>query len=161
MNISRTILLLMISFFFSACAPKEYVKQNSAFIMFKTPTFKYADMGFIYENKDEIKVEIYGSGQALMTLEISEASVCMSLLECMSKRSFNKEVLNSMYPEDILENIFRGKPIMYGEGLEKNRNGFTQNIIKQGKYNIDYSVLNNEVIFRDTINAIFIKIKKQ
>ena len=161
MNISRTILLLMISFFFSACAPKEYVKQNSAFIMFKTPTFKYADMGFIYENKDEIKVEIYGSGQALMTLEISETSVCMSLLECMSKRSFNKEVLNSMYPEDILENIFRGKPIMYGEGLEKNRNGFTQKIVKEDKYNIHYSVLNNEIIFRDTINAILIKVKKQ
>ena len=161
MKVSRIILLLMISFFFSACAPKEYVKQNSAFIMFKTPTFKYADMGFIYENKDEIKVEIYGSGQALMTLEISEASVCMSLLECMSKSSFNKEVLNSMYPEDILENIFRGKPIMYSEGLEKNRNGFTQKIVKEDKYDIHYSVLNNEIIFRDTINAILIKVKKQ
>ena len=161
MNNSRIILLLMISFFFSACAPKEYVKQNSAFIMFKTPTFKYADMGFIYENKDEIKVEIYGSGQALMTLEISETSVCMSLLECMSKRSFNKEALNSMYPEDILENIFRGKPIMYSEGLEKNRNGFTQKIVNSGKYNIDYSVLNKQIIFRDTMNAILIKIKKQ
>ena len=160
MNISRILLLLMISFFFSACAPKEYVKQNSAFIMFKTPTFKYADMGFIYENKDEIKVEIYGSGQALMTLEISEASVCMSLLECMSKRSFNKEVLNSMYPEDILENIFRGKPIMYSEGLEKNRNGFTQKIVKSNKYNIDYSVFNNQILFRDTINDILIKVKR-
>ena len=157
---NRIILLLMISFFFGACAPKEYVKQNSAFVMFKTPTFKYADMGFIYENKDEIKVEIYGSGQALMTLEISEASVCMSLLECMSKRSFNKEVLSSMYPEDILENIFRGKPIMYGEGLEKNRNGFTQKIAKEDKYDIDYSVLNKQIIFRDTMNTILIKIKK-
>ena len=129
--------------------------------MFKTPTFKYADMGFIYENRDEIKVEIYGSGQALMTLEISEASVCMSLLECMSKSSFNKKVLSSRYPEDILENIFRGKPVMQGEGLEKNRNGFTQKIIKEDKYNIHYSVLNKQIVFRDTMNAILIKIKKQ
>ena len=160
MNMSRIILLLMISFFFSACAPKEYVKQNSAFIMFKTPTFKYADMGFIYENKDEIKVEIYGSGQALMTLEISESSVCMSLLECMSKGSFNKEVLSSMYPEDILENIFRGKPIMHSAGLEKNRNSFTQKIAKEDKYNIDYSVLNKQIIFRDTINDTLIRVKR-
>ncbi len=158
----RSIILTFIALFFlSACAQKQYIKQNSALIVFKTPTFKYADMGFVYENSDEVKVEIYGSGQALMTLEISEASVCMSLLECMSKSSFNKEVLNSMYPEDILENIFRGKPIMYGEGLEKNRNGFTQTIVKEDKYDIHYSVLNNEIIFRDTINAILIKVKKQ
>jgi hypothetical protein len=161
MNFKRTVSILIVSFLVSACVPKEYVEQNSAFIMFKTPTFKYADMGFIYENEEEIKVEIYGSGQALMSLEISETSVCMSLLECMSKSTFNKEVLHSTYPEDILENIFRGKPILNGVGLEKKGTGFTQKIIKKDKYNIDYSVLKNEVIFRDTINTILIKIKKQ
>ncbi len=161
MNFKRTVSLLIISFLLSACVPKEYVKQNSAFIMFKTPTFKYADMGFIYENEEEIKVEIYGSGQALMSLELSETSVCMSLLKCMSKSAFNKEVLSGMYPEDILENIFRGKPLFNGVGLEKKGTGFTQNILKKDKYNIHYSVLKNEVIFRDTINTILIKVKKQ
>ena len=145
----------------SACASKEYVQQNSAYIMFKTPTFKYADMGFIYENKEEIKIEIYGSGQALMSLEISETSVCMSLLECMGKSAFNKEVLSDLYPEDIMENIFRGRALFNGAGLEKKGTGFTQKIVKKDKYNIDYSVLNNEVIFHDTINTIDIKIKKQ
>ena len=161
MKQKRTILLIMVSFLFSACAPKEYVKQNSAYIMFKTPTFKYADMGFIYENDKEVKVEIYGSGQALMSLEISETSVCMSLLECMDKSAFNKEVLTGMYPEDILENIFRGKPLFNGMGLEKKGTWFTQKIVKKDKYNIEYSVLKNEIIFRDTINTILIKVKKQ
>jgi len=161
MDFKRTVLFFVAGFLLSACVPKNYVTQNSALIIFKTPTFKYADMGFIYENEEEIKVEIYSSGQALMSLEISETTVCMSLLECMGKNAFNTEVLSSMYPEDILENIFRGKAIFNAEGLEKNRNGFTQKIIKEGKYNIDYSVLNNEVIFRDTINTILIKIKKQ
>ena len=161
MNFKRTVSLLIMGFLLSACAPKEYVKQNSAFIMFKTPTFKYADMGFIYENEEEIKVEIYGSGQALMSLEISETSVCMSLLECMGKSAFNKEVLSGMYSEDILENIFRGKPLFNGIGLETKGTGFTQKIVKKDKYNIDYSVLNNEIIFRDTINTILIKVKKQ
>ena len=161
MNFKRTVSILLIGFFLSACTPKEYVKQNSAYIMFKTPTFKYADMGFIYENEEEIKVEIYGSGQALMSLEISETSVCMSLLECMGKSAFNKEVLSGMYPENILENIFRGRPLFNGTGLEKKGTGFTQKIVKKDKYNIDYSVLNNEVIFHDTINAIDIKVKKQ
>jgi len=161
MDFRGTILFFVAGFLLSACVSKNYVTQNSALIIFKTPTFKYADMGFIYENEEEIKVEIYSSGQALMSLEISETTVCMSLLECMGKSAFNAEVLSSMYPEDIVENIFRGKVIFNGEGLEKNRNGFTQKIIKEDKYNIDYSVLNNEVIFRDTINTILIKIKKQ
>jgi len=161
MKFKRTIVMIMVSFLLGACAPKEYVEQNSAFIMFKTPTFKYADMGFIYDNGKEMKVEIYGSGQALMSLEISESSVCMSLLECMSKSAFNKEVLNSMYPENTLENIFRGKKVFNGVGVKTKGNGFTQKIIKKDKYDIDYSVLNNQIIFHDTINTILIKVKKQ
>lgn len=145
----------------NACASKEYVQQNSAYIMFKTPTFKYADMGFIYENEKEVKIEIYSSGQPLMSLEISETSVCMSLLECMSKSIFNKEVLSSLYPEDSLENILRGRPLFNGTGLEKKGTGFTQKIVKKDKYNIDYSVLNKQIIFRDTINSILIQVKKQ
>lgn len=161
MNFKRIFVLFMTVFLLSACAPKEYVKQNSAYIIFKTPTFKYADMGFIYENKDEIKVEIYGSGQALMSLEITESSVCMSLLECMGKSSFNKEVLSSMYPDELLENIFRGKPLFDRAGFETRGTGFTQKIVKKDKYNIEYSVLKNETIFHDTINSILIKVKKQ
>lgn len=161
MNFKRTVSLLMVSFLFGACAPKEYIKQNSTFIMFKTPTFKYADMGFIYENEEEVKVEIYGSGQALISLEISKNKICMSLFECMSNKQFNKEALSVLYPDEILDDIFRGKTIFNGVSLEKNSNGFTQNIVKENQYNIHYSVLNNEIIFRDTINAISIKIKKQ
>ena len=145
----------------NGCTSKEYVQQNAAYIMFKTPTFKYADMGFIYENEQEIKIEIYGTGQALMSLQISETSVCMNLLECMSKSAFNKKVLSGMYPEDILENIFRGRALFNGIGLEKRGTGFTQKIVKKEKYNIDYSVLNQQIIFRDTINAILIQVKKQ
>ena len=161
MNIRLLISLIITLFFLQACVSKPYVKQNSALIVFKTPTFKYADMGFVYENSDEVKVEIYGSGQALMSLTISETSVCMSLLECMSKESFNKKVLSSMYPREILDDIFRGNPIFAGKNLKRSRNGFTQKIVKEDKYNIHYSVLNNEIIFRDTINTILIKVKKQ
>jgi hypothetical protein len=161
MNFQKTLLLLFLSFFVSACASKEYVTQNTAFILFKTPTFKYADMGFIYENEDEVKVEIYGSGRAIMSLNISQSSVCMSLLECMGKSVFNQEVLSGMYPDTLLENIFRGEPLMNGIGLEKKGDGFTQKIIKKDKYNIEYTVLNKQIIFHDTINSILIQVKKQ
>lgn len=85
----------------------------------------------------------------------------MSALECMSKESFNTKVLDESYPEDILDNIFRGKKIFAGYGLLKKSNGFTQDIVKDGKYTIHYSVLNNDITFRDTMNAIWVKVKKQ
>jgi len=153
--------LLGLIFFLSACGNQPYLKENSAFIVFKTPTFKYADMGFVYENSSEVKAEIYGSGQAVMSLRISGDSVCMSLLACMSKKKFNQQILAADYPDMVLEHIFRGKPVFLGQNMNKTRNGFTQNIVKPNKYNIHYSVLNNEIIFRDTINKILIKIKKQ
>ena len=153
--------ILGLVFFLSACGSQPYLKENSAFIVFKTPSFKYADMGFIYENNSEVKAEIYGSGQALMSLTISGDSVCMSLFACMSRKEFNQQVLSVAYPDMILEHIFRGKPLFSGQNLKKTRNGFTQNIVNQNKYNIHYTVLNNEIIFRDTINKILVKVKKQ
>jgi len=144
----------------SACTNKTYTKHESVFIVFKTPTFKYADLGFIYENKDEIKVEIYSSGQAVLSLEVSQSFVCMSFLECMSKKSFNEEVLSAYYPVTILENIFKGQEIFNGINKIKTRNGFTQKLIKKDKYTINYSVLNKQIVFRDTINDILIKVKR-
>ncbi len=143
------------------CAEPSYTKQNSAYIVLKTPTFKYADMGFIYENSGEVKAEIYGSGQALMTLRVTKDSVCMSRLECMSKSTFNRQVLSSEYPPDTIEQIFRGKPVFGGANMVQKRNGFTQKLIKTDKYHIEYSVLNNQILFRDTINEILIKVIKQ
>ncbi|MEY3091213.1 MAG: hypothetical protein RL113_1529 [Pseudomonadota bacterium] len=160
MLVKRTFLVLIGIFVLSGCATKEYAQQKSAYILFKTPTFKYADMGFVYENDDEVKAEIYSSGQPVMSLTITDASVCMSALECMGTKAFNEKVLSANYPEGILENIFRGEAIFGGAGSEKKGVTFTQHIKKEGKYNIEYSVLKNQITFRDTINAIKIMIKR-
>jgi hypothetical protein len=152
--------LLVWALLLNACTTKEYTKQESVFIVFKTPTFRHADLGFIYENEEEIKVEIYSSGQAVMSLEISQSRVCMSLLECMSKKSFNQKVLSATYPKSILNNIFQGKVIFSGLNVNQTRNGFTQKLMEANKYNINYSVLNKQILFRDTINDILIKVKR-
>ncbi len=157
MRFKSILVLTLIVFLFNGCLPKEYNKQKSALIIWKTPNFRYADMGFIYENDKSLKIEIYSSGQNTMTLNISNSHICMSLLECMSHEKFNSTVLSSIYPKDTLDNIFRGKKIFGGVGS----NGSTQKISKAGEYNIKYQVFNNQIIFRDTINNILIKIKKQ
>ena len=156
----KIFLLLFFSLLFVACATPTYTKQESAFIVFKTPAFKHADLGFIYENDTQTKVEIYSNGQALLSLTVGEEHICMSSFECLDKKSFNQKVLSKYYLEDILSNIFRGKAIFSGEKQQKIRNGFTQKIFKQGKYDIEYRVFNKQIVFRDTMNNILIKITR-
>lgn len=156
----KIVFILFSLLILAGCANKVYTKEESIFIVFKTPTFKHADLGFIYVNDEEIKVEIYSNGQALMSMEIGKENICMSLLKCMDKRSFNQTVLSQYYPKNILKDIFHGKAIFGGKSLVKMGNGFTQELSKINKYNINYSVLNKQIKFHDTINDIFIKIKR-
>jgi len=158
--IKKILLTSLIIALLAGCSSKNYTKQESVFIVFKTPTFKHADLGFVYKAKDALKVELYSAGQAVMALEITEATVCMSLLECMGKNSFNEAVLSGYYPTDLIDNVFRGEAIFSGKNKKLTRNGFTQSIIKENEYSINYSVLTNQIIFRDTINAILIKMKR-
>ena len=157
-KILLTITLLLIS----GCSSKNIVQeknQESAFIILKTPKIKYADMGFIYRSDSFIKVEIYQMGQAIMSLTINGMNICLSTLKCMEKRDFNKEMLIASYPDTLLENIFRGKPIFSGKNIKKESNGFSQNIEEKGKYSIKYEVNGDNKIFRDSKNHIKIEVR--
>ena len=152
---------LLLALYLSGCVRTEPQKTQSVMIVWKSPSFRYADMGFLSDYRDRLKVEIYGSGSAMMRLEIDDESICMSRYHCMPKRQFNSRLLSKSYPDDTLENIFRGKPIFGGKSFSQKRNGFTQNIKRSNLYEIIYSVLNNQIVFRDTINQIVIKVIKQ
>lgn len=160
MTYIKIICTAMTALWLGACSSKVYNKQESAFIVLKTPTFRYADLGFIYESNDSLKVEIYSSGQPIMRLSTTEDNVCMSLFECMDKKTFNKTVLNEAYPNNILENILKAQKIFDGQNIVETSNGFTQKIRKTNKYEIAYSVLNNQILFRDKMNHILIKVKR-
>lgn len=159
-EIGRIVLLLSV-LFFSGCVDTQPQRTQSALIVWKSPSFRYADMGFISDSGKQLKVEIYGSGSALMRLKIDGDLICMSRFNCMSKGHFNQKLLSAYYPDDTLENIFRSKPLFGGASLIRKRNGFTQNIQKPNAYSIVYTVLNNQTVFRDTINQIVIKVIKQ
>jgi hypothetical protein len=145
----------------NGCVEHSYMKQSSAVIFFKTPAFKYADAGFIYENPDELKVEIYQSGQALASLQIKKGSICMSSFECMRAEEFNTRVLHASYPASLLKEVFSAEPIFDKKGYTPNRSGFTQTIVKKGQYDINYRVLKHQISFHDKINDIKIKVIKQ
>jgi hypothetical protein len=158
--IKKLSIFFMLAFLFTACSTRTPQKQESAFIVMKTPKFKYADMGFISIGSN-VKVEIYGAGQPLMSLEINSMNVCMSTFKCLEKKDFNREMLSSSYPDTLLENIFRAKPIFNAEHLVKSKDGFTQKLTKKGEYDISYDVKGNQRIFRDSLNKILIKVREQ
>ncbi len=153
-------LLLGSILFFSACTGQPK-KEESAFIVLKTASMKYADMGFIKKSSSKVEVEMYAAGQPLVSIEINGMNVCMSTLKCMEKHDFNTKMLNGSYPDTLLENIFKSKPIFNSKNLEKKSDGFTQKIQKKDKYDITYTVVSGERKFRDTINKILIKVREQ
>ncbi len=156
----HTGLLLGSILFFNACTGQPK-KEESAFIVLKTAGMKYADMGFIKQSSSKVEVEMYAAGQPLVSIEINGMNICMSTFECMEKHDFNTKVLNSSYPDTLLENIFKSKPIFNSKNLEKNSDGFTQKIQKKDKYDITYTVISGERKFRDRINKILIKVREQ
>jgi len=120
---------------------------------------KYADQGFLYHDGKELRLEIYASGQAVLKLEVTPSQVCTGGF-CMSQKAFNARYLSPHYPEAIVEKILKGEALFDGRNLVENGEGFTQEIKKEGLYDIHYSVLNGSIVFRDTINHILIKIRK-
>jgi len=152
---------IILSLFFIGCAKKTTIfKQQSTMIVWKSQNFRYSDMGFISDNGDTLKIEIYQSGSAIMNLMIDAHRICMSRFKCLSKKSFNRTQLSEYYPDKLIENIFRGRYIFNGKNLQQQSNGFSQNIYLKNRYDIHYSLRNNKIIFRDIINKIIIKIIK-
>jgi len=152
---------IIISLFFIGCAKKITIsKQQSAMIVWKSPNFRYADMGFISDIGSNLKIEIYQSGSAIMSLMINRNNICMGRFQCLSKKSFNRRELSEYYPDKLIENIFRGRYIFNGKNLQQESNKFIQNIYLKDRYDIHYSLVNNEIIFRDSFNKILIKIVK-
>jgi hypothetical protein len=158
----KKLLIMVIAIYgLTACTGKDAKKQESAFIVMKTKTIKFADMGFIYSSSAGVKVEVYAAGQPLVDLDINSQNICLSLLKCMDKEQFNEDVLVADYPVTLLENIFKSKPIFNEKNLEKIEGGFEQKITKEGIYDISYSVVSGKRIFRDKINKILIKVREQ
>ncbi|SHO80357.1 Putative lipoprotein [hydrothermal vent metagenome] len=147
-----TILLLITS-----CSKPTYQSQKSALIVIKTQSLKYADMGFIYNNSDNTKVEIYSNGVASLSLEIYKNSICMGDFKCIEPNKFNNKFFASSYPKSFVTNIFNQRAIFGSKNLIKTSKGFIQKI-KSDKYDIEYSLSAKKSIFRDKINNILIKI---
>ncbi len=156
MRFIRIFFILWVSLFLG-CAPKSYMMNESRLIIIKTPKLKFADLGYIRKNIDEVRADLFVAGNLVQSIEINTL-VCVNE-GCISKSSFNEEYLNSAYPDDLMLNVLLARPIFNKASIKKTENGFIQEL-KSEEYNIIYKVENETIYFKDKKNKILIKIKK-
>jgi len=144
-------------FLFSGCAPKIYEKNESCFILIKSSLLKYADLGYIRKNEDEVRVDLFVLGNLVQSIEISTL-ICVNE-GCLTKSKFNEEYLSASYPNDLLLHVLLARPIFDKASLEVTKTGFRQ-VLNTPEYNIVYEVKEGNISFKDTKNKLKIKISK-
>ncbi len=149
-------ILLVFTLFFSACSIKNYEYTQTKIVTIKSPKIKFSDMGYLRNSQKSIELELFMAGKSIEKIAINHL-ICVSS-GCMSKSGFNKDYLNSAYPEDILQNILLSHAIYDGANLSKTAEGFTQKI-KDEDVDISYRVESGGVFFKDRKNGIIFNIK--
>jgi len=145
--------------FLSGCGARPFVHEDAATIIMKTHKIKFADTGYIRSNDDVVSLELFSAGIAVGKFEI-ESLVCVDGEGCMRKSSFNEEYLSEYYPDTLMENVLRSKPIYNGTNIVRSEHGFEQHIMDE-YVNITYKVTQRQLYFKDRKNRVLIKIKKQ
>ena len=143
-------------FLLGGCALKEYERSEPKLITLKTQQLRYNDVGFIRTGEDEVQAELFSAGQVVERFEIGRL-VCVTK-GCMTKSAFNGDYLHADYPDTLLQNVLRGRPIFDGAGRSEVPGGFTQQI-ENTEMAIDYRVVDGETEFRDRRNRILIRIR--
>jgi hypothetical protein len=151
--VSLLILLL------GGCVAKPFIQSDAATIILKSPRLKFADAGYLRSNDETVALELFSASQAVAKIEVQKL-ICVEGEGCMRKSRFNAEYLSAKYPDTLLENVLRSKPIYNGQNLVENERGFEQNIIDEG-VDIEYRITPRQIYFRDRANGVLIKIKKQ
>ncbi len=149
-------LLITLVLFFSACSVKDYKQTQSKIIIIKSPQIKFADLGYIRNSENSIELELFMAGKSIKKITINHL-VCVDE-GCMSKSGFNKDYLNSSYPNDTMQNLLLAKPIYGGKNLVKTDDGFEQ-MIKDENVDIKYKVDSKSTFFKDIKNKIIFKTK--
>jgi hypothetical protein len=144
-------------FLLAGCAPKKYELNESRLIIIKTPKMKYADLGYLRRDSDEVRLDLFVAGQLVQSIEI-DTLVCVEE-GCLSKSAFNAEYLHSSYPDDLLLDVLLARPIFEKTSMQITDEGFIQKL-KSTQYNITYKIENGDIYFKDMQNRLLIKISK-
>ncbi len=155
----RVLFAIFLAFMLSSCALKPKVEKSEALLVtFKTKKIAYRDTGFLKTAPNYANLQIFAMGNILMDLTLNDSGVCVNSY-CVDKESFNRKYLSKYYPDNLLENVLKGKPIFNGANMQETESGFIQKIKEDGKYDITYKVSNGKILFKDRLNRIIIALK--
>ncbi len=149
-------ILLIFTLFFSACSVKNYEHTQTKIITIKSPKIKFSDAGYLRNSEKIMELELFMAGKCIEKITVNHL-ICVSD-GCMSKSGFNKDYLNSAYPDDTMENMLLSHAIYGGKNLTKTDGGFEQHI-KDENVDIVYKVEPYAIYFKDTKNNIIFKMR--
>ena len=112
-NIIKFSVLILVVVFFTSCASKKPIKSSGAVIIFKTPSMKFYDKGFVKIFEEYINLQIYNSGVVALNLDIYKKEICKGFLQCMQAKEFNKTYLSDTYEDEFLYKLFSSKKIYF------------------------------------------------
>jgi hypothetical protein len=128
-------------------------------IMIKTDKIKIYDTGFIDVKNGLISVKVLNLGVQILDIQIIKSKICIDS-NCFKDEIFNEKFLSKEYENDFLKKIVLKEPLFDGKEVNSSENGFTQELFKDGKFDIIYRVDKKQSYFKDKINKILIKIRR-
>jgi len=153
----RVLWIAFLIILLSGCAPKSYEQKHSLHITIRSDSLRYSDMGFMYENANEVRVEIYSFATPIFTLTM-HSNICIDRA-CYRYEVFNKRYLHASYPDRLIRDIFQAKPIFGAKNIIQSDDGFEQSI-QSREYDIIYGVSKELIRFQDRKNNILLQIRK-
>jgi hypothetical protein len=150
--------LVTLLLFFTACSTKSYEQTKTKLLTIKTKQFRFSDIAYLRHTNSDLELELFVAGQVFKKITINHL-ICVSDEGCMSKEHFNEAFLDANYPQNLLQNVLLGKPLLSGKNLRKTDNGFEQHLGSES-YDIEYRVAAKEIYFKDRKNHILIKLKE-
>jgi len=110
-------LILLCSLLFISCSSKQPKKVLSATILFKTPTMKFYDLGFIKKYNNFISLNILNAGTTILKLNVYKDKICKSTFQCISSQDFNYKYLSSTYNDNFLYNLLNQNKIYFKDTI--------------------------------------------
>jgi hypothetical protein len=157
-NYSFSFFFLSCVLLFTGCSTHTFSISEPKVITFKTPKIKYSDMGYVRYDDDAVEVEMFTAGVSIEKITLDEKGVCVSI-GCMSEAKFTQEYLNPHYPSDTLRRILQNVDIFSGLGKSEACNGVQYQYIRNDDIDIMYRRKNGEILFKDRLNGVMIKIE--
>ncbi len=115
----KTSVLLFFIIFLVGCSQKQPITSQSATIIFKTPSLKFYDKGFVTKYDNYIHLQIFNAGHNVLDLEIYKEKICKSTFKCMKGTAFNNKYLLNTYTNNFMYEIFNKKNVYFKDKKNK------------------------------------------